>query len=50
MFEVTLSLGAFQPEKECFPASPVGHELFDCWILTVEEDAGLEVSRVELIK
>ena len=50
VFDVTLPLAAFKPEKGCFPASPVGHELFDCWILTIEEDAGLEISRVELLK
>jgi ferric-dicitrate binding protein FerR (iron transport regulator) len=50
VFDLTLPLAAFKPEKGCFPASPVGHELFDCWILTIEEDAGLEINRVELLK
>ena len=49
-FEITLPLSDFKPEKDCFPSSPVGHELSDCWILTIEEDAGLEISRVEVLK
>ena len=38
------------PEKfpERFPGSPVGLELFDWWCCTVNEDAGLEITHVEL--
>ena len=49
-FQITLPLSKLKPERDCFPSSPVGHELFDCWILTIEQDAGLEISRVELLK
>ena len=50
VFEVTLPLASFKPEKGCFPKSLNGHELFDCWILTIKEDVGLEISRVELLE
>lgn len=48
-FEATLPLSFFRPEKQCFPASPEGHDVFDVWILTVREDVGLEVSQVEIL-
>jgi ferric-dicitrate binding protein FerR (iron transport regulator) len=49
-FTARLPLDSFRPQKSCFPESPVGHELVDCWILTVAEDAGLEIASVELLK
>jgi len=47
-FEVVLPLESFKRQKECFPESAAGLELFDCWILTVEEDVGLEIISVAL--
>ena len=35
--------------KTRFPASTIGQELGWIWIQTVREDAGLEVTSVELI-
>ena len=34
---------------DSFPESSVGHELVWMWILTVKEDAGLEIISVELL-
>ena len=48
-FEVELYLDDISRMKEIFPESPVGQELGWMWIQTVREDAGLEVTRVELI-
>ena len=44
-----LSLDEIPRMKESFPGSPAGQELGWVWIQTVREDAGLEVTSVELI-
>ena len=49
-FEVSLPLESFNRQKKCFPSSPVGHEIFDVWVLTIEEDVGLEIFEIELLK
>ena len=54
--DIELRLEDFRPQEqelaekspEKFPASPVGLELFDWWCCTVNEDAGLEITHVEL--
>jgi len=54
--DLELRLEEFRPQEqelvekspEKFPASPVGLELFDWWCCTVNEDAGLEITHVEL--
>ena len=54
--DIELRLDDFHPQEqlltkkypEGFPASPVGLELFDWWCCTVNEDAGLEITQVEL--
>ena len=48
-FEVELDLGDIPRMKTRFPASTIGQELGWIWIQTVREDAGLEVTSVELI-
>ena len=48
-FEMELSLDEIPRMKESFPGSPAGQELGWVWIQTVREDAGLEVTSVELI-
>jgi len=54
--DIELRLEDFRPQEqeltekypEGFPASPVGLELFDWWCCTVSEDAGLEITHIEL--
>jgi hypothetical protein len=54
--DIELRLADFRPQEAkliakdpvAFPASPVGLELFDWWCCTVNEDAGLEITHVEL--
>jgi len=54
--DIELRLKDFRPQEqeltekypEGFPATPVGLELFDWWCCTVNEDAGLEITQVEL--
>jgi ferric-dicitrate binding protein FerR (iron transport regulator) len=48
-FEIELSIHDFPRKRDFFPESPVGHEIVWMWILTVEEDAGLEITSVELV-
>ena len=47
-FEVVLPLEVFKRSKACFPESPVGLEFQHCWIVTVNEDARLEIDSVEI--
>ena len=47
-FEVALPLEIFKRSKACFPKSPVGLEFQHCWIVTINEDAGLEIDSVEI--
>jgi hypothetical protein len=54
--DIELGLEDFRPQEkeltdkhpDVFPGSPVGLELFDWWCCTVNEDAGLEITNVEL--
>jgi hypothetical protein len=54
--DIELRLDDFRPQDqeliakypETFPASAVGLELFDWWCCTVNEDAGLEITHVDL--
>jgi len=54
--DIELGLEDFRPQDreltekfpERFPDSPVGLELFDWWCCTINEDAGLEITHVEL--
>ena len=54
--DIELRLEDFRPQEreltqkypEAFPASPVGLELFDWWCCTINEDAGLEITHVDL--
>lgn len=54
--DIQLRLEDFRPQEEkliekypeAFPASPVGLELFDWWCCTINEDAGLKITHVEL--
>jgi len=50
LFEVDIPLKDFGRDMglEHYPESPVGLELHQCWILTLNEDYGLEVVDVEL--
>ena len=48
-FEIELSVHDFPRKRDSYPESPVGNEIVWMWILTVEEDAGLEVISVELV-
>ena len=48
-FEIEIPVHEFSRKKDCFPESPVGHEIVYLWIQTVEKDAGLEVEGVELL-
>jgi hypothetical protein len=48
-FELDIEVAKMTPDRNYFPASPVGLELFDCWALTHEVTAGLEIISVELI-
>ncbi len=48
-FELDIEVAKMIPQRNYFPASPAGLELFDCWALTHEERAGLEIISVELI-
>ncbi|MBC8217164.1 MAG: FecR domain-containing protein [Planctomycetes bacterium] len=56
LLDIELNLEDFRPQEEeltekqpeLFPASPVGLELFDWWCCTVNEDAGLIITHVEL--
>lgn len=49
-FEVELNLQDYRRSKACFPVSPAGHEIHQFWILTVTEDAGLEIFSGELLR
>lgn len=48
-FELEIPLEAMVRSRKYFPQSPFGLELFDCWALTHEETAGLEIISVELM-
>jgi hypothetical protein len=47
-WEVELPLGDFRPLHPQLASSPDGLELTDVYALTIQEDAGLEITRVEL--
>ena len=47
-FEVVLPLEVFKRSKACFPESPIGLEFQHCWIVTLNEDIGLEIDSVEI--
>ncbi len=49
-FEVNLPLEVFKRSKACFPESPVGLEFQHCWIVTINEDVGLEIDSVEIVE
>ncbi|MEM7600771.1 MAG: FecR family protein [Verrucomicrobiota bacterium] len=49
-FEVELSIQDYRRSKKCFPESPVGHEIHHFWILTLTEEAGLEILGGELLR
>ena len=49
-FEVALPLEVFKRSKVCFPESPVGLEFQHCWIVTINEDVGLEIDSVEIVE
>lgn len=46
---VTLPISSFRPMQPDLSASPEGLELGDVYALTILEDAGLELSRIELV-
>jgi hypothetical protein len=48
-FELDIEVASMLSSRNYFPASPSGLEIFDCWALTHEERAGLEIISVELI-
>ncbi len=48
-FVLNLPITAFQRQYPCFPETLVGHELIDCWALTINKDAGLEIVSLELL-
>mgnify|MGYP002623774141 FL=1 len=49
-FFVEIDLDEFKPEHAQYAQSPAGLVLYDWWSLTVKEDAGLMIERVELIQ
>ena len=49
-FEVELRIQDYRRNRSCFPESPVGHEIHQFWILTVTQDAGLEILGGELLR
>lgn len=48
-FEFTIPIEEFKPEEPEHPESPLGLELQDCWCLTINHDAGLAITSIELI-
>ena len=48
-FELEIPVESMKSVRDYFPSSPFGLEVFDCWALTHEERAGLEIISVELI-
>lgn len=48
-WQVELSLASFRPLQPQLSTSPDGLELTDVYALTVKEDAGLEIHRVEML-
>ena len=47
-FAFEIALDAFQPMRDRFPDSPVGHEIDWLWVQTVKVDAGLVIESIEL--
>jgi ferric-dicitrate binding protein FerR (iron transport regulator) len=47
-FAFEIGLDAFQPMRDRFPDSPVGHEIDWLWVQTVKVDAGLVIESIEL--
>jgi hypothetical protein len=47
-WEVSLPVAEFRPLQPELSISPEGLELTDVYALTVQEDAGLEIHRIEL--
>lgn len=52
LFEVDIPLKSFRRHagSKNYPSSPVNLELHECWVMTVQRDAGLEVTEYELHK
>jgi hypothetical protein len=48
-FEVEVGLDEMEAKSPRPPGSPVGADLVDCYVCTVNVDAGLEVAEVELL-
>ncbi len=48
-FEIEIPLDAFWPRYPKISQSPIGLELEDCYVFTVDVEATLEVTRVELL-
>ncbi len=48
-FDIEVRLGDLRPQKPWHPSSPVNFELEDCYLCTVDVEAGLEVFQVELL-
>ena len=48
-FELEVKVDEFTPEKPNHPKSAIGLGLYDWWCLTINEDAGLTITSVELI-
>ena len=47
-FSIAIQLDAFEPIRERFPDSPVGHEIDWLWLQTLRVDAGLVIESIEL--
>ena len=47
-FEVVLPLEVFKRSKACFPESSSGLEFQHCWIVTINEDVGLEIDSIRI--
>ena len=48
-FDLVLDPGALRPLQPGASGTPIGSEIEDCYVFTVNVDAGLEVAEVELL-
>jgi ferric-dicitrate binding protein FerR (iron transport regulator) len=48
-FELIVRLDEFKPKEPEHPKSPIGLGMHDCWCLTINNDAGLAISSLELV-
>ncbi|MCP5118016.1 MAG: hypothetical protein GY953_44945 [bacterium] len=48
-FDLEVRIEEFMPEEPEHPESPIGLGLYDWWSLTINVDAGLTITSVELI-